>query len=70
MIFADFPEAIYLATNLRTIVVFDGKVGTSLFCHSNIWNNVFWSQDDIEAATRGTVMQLMHYNLKQSIIEL
>ena len=40
MIFTDFPEAIYLVTNLRTIVVVDGKVGTSLFCHSKIWNNM------------------------------
>ena len=40
MIFADFPEVICLATNLGAIVIFDGKAVTSLFCHSNIWNNL------------------------------
>ena len=38
--FANLTEAIYLATNLRAIIILDGKAGTSLFCHNNIWNNV------------------------------
>ena len=43
IIFADYPEAVDLTINLRTIIIFDGKAGKNTFCHCNSWNNAFSS---------------------------